>query len=60
MGFGSEKLDVYRAIIEYIDWALRLCDRMKIHRKANGIDTEGTPLRRDCSTKAEFATPTAV
>ena len=29
MAFGHEKLDVYRAAIEYVGWAYRLCERLK-------------------------------
>ena len=34
MGFGHEKLDVYRAAIEYVGWAYRLCEDLKGHRNA--------------------------
>ena len=34
MSFGHEKLDVYRAAIEYVGWAYRLCERLKVHRNA--------------------------
>jgi four helix bundle protein len=34
MTFGHEKLDVYRAAIEYVGWAYRLCERLKGHRNA--------------------------
>ena len=34
MSFGHEKLDVYRAAIEYVGWAYRLCERLKAHRNA--------------------------
>lgn len=34
MGFGHEKLDVYRAAIEYVGWAYRLCEGLKKHRNA--------------------------
>jgi len=34
MTFGHEKLDVYRAAIEYVGWAHRLCERLKGHRNA--------------------------
>jgi four helix bundle protein len=34
MSFGHEKLDVYRAAIEYVGWAYRLCERQKGHRNA--------------------------
>jgi four helix bundle protein len=34
MSFGHEKLDVYRASIEYVGWAYRLCERLKGHRNA--------------------------
>jgi hypothetical protein len=29
MGFGHEKLDAYRAAIEYVGWAYRLCEALK-------------------------------
>ncbi len=34
MAFGHEKLDVYRAAIEYVGWAYRLCKGLKGHRNA--------------------------
>jgi len=34
MGFGHEKLDVYRAAIEYVGWAYRFCEGLKSHRNA--------------------------
>ena len=34
MGFGHEKLDVYRASIEYVGWAYRYCEGLKGHRNA--------------------------
>jgi four helix bundle protein len=34
MPFGHEQLDVYRAAIEYVGWAYRLCERLKAHRNA--------------------------
>ncbi len=34
MTFGHEKLDVYRAAIEYVGWSYRLCERLKGHRNA--------------------------
>ena len=34
MGFGHEKLDVYRAAIEYVGWAYRSCETLKGHRNA--------------------------
>ncbi len=34
MTFGHEKLDVYRAAIEYVGWSHRLCERLKGHRNA--------------------------
>jgi four helix bundle protein len=34
MVFGHEQLDVYRAAIEYVGWAFRLCERLKGHRNA--------------------------
>ena len=32
MGFGHEKLDVYRAAIEYVGWAYHYCENLKGHR----------------------------
>jgi len=34
MGFGHEKLDVYRAAIEYVGWAYRYCETLKGHGNA--------------------------
>jgi len=34
MAFGHEQLDVYRAAIEYVGWAFRLCEHLKGHRNA--------------------------
>jgi four helix bundle protein len=34
MAFGHEKLDVYRAAIEYVGWAYRFCEVLKGHRNA--------------------------
>jgi len=34
MAFGHEQLDVYRAVIEYVGWAYRLCNGLKGHRNA--------------------------
>jgi four helix bundle protein len=34
MGFGHEKLDVYRAAIDYVGWAYRYCETLKGHRNA--------------------------
>lgn len=34
MGFGHEKLDAYRAVIEYVGWAYRFCESLKGHRNA--------------------------
>src|SRR5215813_6498778 len=34
MSFGHERLDVYRAGIEYVGWAYHLCERLKGHRSA--------------------------
>ena len=34
MGFGHEKLDVYRAAIEYVGWAYRYCEALKGHGNA--------------------------
>jgi len=34
MAFGHEKLDVYRAAIEYVGWAYRYCKALKGHRNA--------------------------
>ena len=34
MGFGHEKLDVYRAAIDYVGWAYRFCEGLQGHRNA--------------------------
>ena len=34
MGFGHERLDVYRTAIEYVGWAYHLCEELKGHRHA--------------------------
>jgi four helix bundle protein len=34
MAFGHEKLDVYKAAIEYVGWAYRYCEALKGHRNA--------------------------
>jgi four helix bundle protein len=34
MSFGHERLDVYRAAIEYVGWAYRYCEGVKGHRNA--------------------------
>ena len=34
MAFGHEKLDVYRAAIEYVGWAYRFCEALVGHRNA--------------------------
>ena len=34
IALGHEQLDVYRAAIEYVGWAYRLCERLKRHRNA--------------------------
>jgi four helix bundle protein len=34
MSFGHERLDVYRAAIEYVGWAYRYCAGLKGHRNA--------------------------
>jgi four helix bundle protein len=34
MPFGHEKLDVYRAAIEYIGWSYGYCQKLKGHRNA--------------------------
>ncbi len=34
MAFGHEKLDVYRAAIEYVGWAYQYCGKLKGHRNA--------------------------
>jgi four helix bundle protein len=34
MGFGHEKLDVYRAAIEYVGWVYGYCETLKGHRNA--------------------------
>ena len=34
MSFGHEKLDVYRAAIDYVGWAYRFCEKLAGHRNA--------------------------
>ena len=34
MGFGHERLDVYRAAIGYVGWAYYFCEELKGHRNA--------------------------
>lgn len=34
MGFGHERLDVYRAAIDYVGWAYHFCEELKGHRNA--------------------------
>ena len=34
MAFGHEKLDVYRAAIEYVGWAYGFCERLSGHGNA--------------------------
>jgi len=34
MSFGHERLDVYRAALEYVGWAYRFCEGLKGHRNA--------------------------
>ncbi len=34
MSFGHEQLDVYRTSIDYVAWALRLCERLRKHGNA--------------------------
>ena len=34
MHFGHEQLDVYRAAIEYVGWAFRLCELLQAQRNA--------------------------
>jgi four helix bundle protein len=34
MAFGHEKLDVYRAAIEYVGWTYRFCESLTGHRNA--------------------------
>ncbi len=34
MSFGHEKLDVYRAAIDYVGWAYRFCEKLPGHRNA--------------------------
>ncbi len=31
-GYGNQKLDVYRAAIEYVGWVNRFCETLKGHR----------------------------
>jgi four helix bundle protein len=48
MAFGHEQLDVYRAAIEYVGWAYRLCESLKgKHRNARDQllrASQGIPL----------------
>jgi four helix bundle protein len=48
MAFGHEQLDVYRATIEYVGWAYRLCESLKgKHRNARDQllrASQGIPL----------------
>gem|GEM_PF-1601419 len=37
MAFGHERLDVYRAAIEYVGWAYGFCEELKGHRKAKAL-----------------------
>ena len=34
MGFGRERLDVYRTAIDYVGWAYHFCEELKGHRHA--------------------------
>ena len=34
MGFGHERLDVYRTAIDYVGWAYHFCEELKGHRNA--------------------------
>ena len=34
MGFGHERLDVYRPAIDYVGWAYHFCEELKGHRNA--------------------------
>ena len=34
MGFGHERLDVYRVAIDYVGWAYHFCEGLKGHRNA--------------------------
>jgi len=34
MAFGHEKLDVYRAAIDYVGWAYKYCEELKGHHNA--------------------------
>jgi four helix bundle protein len=34
VAFGHERLDVYRAAIEYVAWAYRFCGKLRGHRNA--------------------------
>ena len=34
MGFGHERLDVYRAAIDYVGWAYHFSEKLKGHRNA--------------------------
>lgn len=39
MGFGHEKLDVYRLAIEYVGWADHYGEGLKGHRNAQDISS---------------------
>jgi four helix bundle protein len=43
MGFGHEKLDVYRAAIEYVGWAYCYCEGLKGHRHAKNQLRRASP-----------------
>ena len=49
MKFGHEKLDVYRAAIEYVGWAYRYCETLKGHRidPDSDNDPDGRKENRD-------------
>jgi hypothetical protein len=40
MGFGHEKLDVYRVAIEHVGWAYHFCEALKGHRNASEYGQE--------------------
>jgi hypothetical protein len=45
MGFGHEKLDGYRAAIDYIGWAYRFCEGLQRHRNAKDQLLRASPTK---------------
>jgi hypothetical protein len=48
MAFGHEKLDVYRAAIEYVGWVYRFCDGDIVNRYVNENGNEGDLGQLSC------------